>query len=165
MAKIQVTWSRNKSIDDLTPDLLEKYSAQLRVAYDLHCCEIPDCDNDHWILTFAAPTFEQTLSLSNAVLDDIRYQAHPMSGFGNVKASRRVVASTADEPIKELNIMLTAFDKAQNELKASKWENGEIKQAMAKAAMDIKDTRSDKLSPLVGGKLRNIRMRLERLAA
>lgn len=160
MTKIQVKWLKNASVASLTPDLLAKCSFPLRNAASLQCYSV-NSDDAYWMVVFASKHIDVNLWLSEGLLEDINEQAHPMSGFGNVQASRQFLDSEEGEPmIEELNTLLRAIDQRTNKLKESEQKFKELTSSVQQVAKDLKKTRSD----FISGKVRDARCRLEYLA-
>jgi hypothetical protein len=166
--KIQVLWLK-KPYDycdtSLTPELLEKGSKNMYHAFlDLACYKLIQ-DDVHYILEFdVAEHFNSVLQLSWSVLEEIRRQAYPNS-YGNVRASRRFVdAGEGQRIVEQFNALLATLDKVQDNLRESEQNHVVLRGLIGKAAERLKKTRSDKMSSIVGGKLHQIRIDLERLA-
>ena len=119
-------------------------------------------DDRHWIITLEGTEADSLQHWSRMLVEEVRYQAHPMSGFGNVGAYRRFVGDD-EMSIKQLNQLLGVLDETQDALKVSEQKHKDTKEEVGRAAQDLKNTRSHKRE-LIGRQLKNIRERLENLA-
>jgi len=92
-----------------------------------------------------------------AKADPVR-QFVSIGGLGGVS---RVVTHYLNKTVADLD---AKSDEARKELRNSKRKCSDLVAGITRAAKDLKATRSDRISSLVGGKIRNIRLYLERLA-
>lgn len=160
MLNIQVSWVKgnNEDVADLSPLRLAQCSNAFANGLSMDRFDVSS-DDKCWILTFKGPDLQTMLISSRSIIEVIRYQAHPMSGFGGVGALREFVGDD-QATVAELNIVLTALDKAQNELEASEIRRRDLKEEVKKAAQNLKKTRSDFFS----SKIQAVRKNLEALA-
>ncbi len=162
MANIRVMWFRYAGVDSITPELLAKYSGTYTIARDMGACKHVGRDTEYYTLEFAPTPHVDLLLVTRQIIEDIRYQAHPMSGFGHVEPFRKFVPSKEEETgIDQMNETLTALDNTLDSLKESEGWRKRAKESVKISAQTLKETRS-----IFGSKaIASVRRSLEAIAA
>lgn len=171
--KIQVSWLHGT---DITPNLLacsgdrEEFMKYLSRDGTTSCfvresCDITE-DRERWVMTFSVPDVTTALSVSGRLMSRLRYyeENRPrLAPPAEANPLRQFVGGCEGDQVNDLNQLLSELDQTRRYARQLFHDQNELVRGIEHATEDLKKTRSDFMSGLVGGKIRAVRLALERL--